>query len=214
MHIPDGFVSPKVYLPAYAAAGILWAVAARRIHRRLAEETVPRLAVMTAVAFVLMMVAIPLPGGTSVHASGIGMLAVLFGGWAGFLSLSFVLLIQATVFGAGGVTSLPLNALAMGFAGSWTAIAAHRLLRRWSETAALFAAGWLGMNVAALILAVVLGIQPAIARKPDGTPLFFPFGLRTTIPAVMIPHLVVGIGEGLLTVLSFRLLARRGHRPT
>lgn len=211
MHIPDGFIAPKVYLPAYAVAAVLWIAAIRRVHRRLAEETIPQLAVMTAVAFVLMMVAIPLPGGTSVHASGIGMLAVVFGGWTAFLAISLVLLLQAVVFGEGGVTALPLNALAMGIVGSWTAVAAYRSLRRLNEWAGLFIAGYCAVNAAAVLLAVVLGIQPAIAHRPDGTPLFFPFSLRTTLPAVVIPHLLVGVGEGLLTVMAYRLMRRPGR---
>ena len=95
MHIPDGFVSPKVYIPAYAVAAGLWVYAARRVKRDLSEEALPLIAVITALAFVLMMIAIPLPGGTSVHASGIGVLAVLFGGWVSYLSISMVLMIQA-----------------------------------------------------------------------------------------------------------------------
>jgi cobalt/nickel transport system permease protein len=96
----------------------------------------------------------------------------------------------------------------MGFAGSIAAVVAFRALRRMNETAALFVAGWLAMNVAAFIVAVVLGLQPLLERSADGTPRFFPFTMKTTIPAVMIPHLLVGIGEGVLTVMIYRLVTR------
>jgi cobalt/nickel transport system permease protein len=56
---------------------------------------------------------------------------------------------------------------------------------------------------------VVLGLQPAIAHRIDGQPLFFPFGLSVTLPAVLIPHVVLGLGEGLLTVLVVSFLRRR-----
>jgi cobalt/nickel transport system permease protein len=215
MHIPDGFIAPLVYLPAYAVAAGAWAYAVRRVQASLDESTLPFLAVMTAAAFVLMMVAIPLPGGTTVHAAGIGLLAVLLGVWTTFLSVSLVLLLQALLFGAGGITGLPVNALAMGLAGGASAWLAFRGLRAWSERAALFTAGAISVLVPALLIALALGIQPLVAHAPDGTPRFFPFGLAVTLPAVLLPHLIVAIGEGVLTVIAYRYLAAlRAPRAT
>lgn len=208
MHIPDGFISPKMYLPLYAVAVGAWAWGLRRLRRSLDEKTIPWLAVLAALSFVLMMVAIPWPGGSSVHASGICLLAVLFGVWAAFLAISLVLLIQALLFGTGGITSLPLNALAMGLAGGAAAWWSFRLIRRWNETAALVVAAWFSVMVPALLVALALGLQPLIASQPDGTPLFFPFGFSVTLPALLIPHAVIGVGEGLLTVLVYRLVSR------
>lgn len=219
MHVPDGFLGPQTYLPAYGVAGVMWATGLRRLRARLDAATLPRLAVVTAAAFVLMMITVPLPGGTTVHVAGIGMLAVLFGVWNAFLSLSLVLLMQALLFGDGGVTSLPVNALAMGLVGSLAAVGAYGLLRRWSRDAALFAAGWAGTVAAALVVAGVLGLQPLLSRAPDGSPLFFPFGWRTTLPAVVLPHLAVGVADGALALLAGRYLAppaataRPGREP-
>ncbi len=207
MHIPDGFIAPQVYGPAYGVAGVLWAVGLRRLRRVLDPAAVPRLAVATAAAFALMMVTVPLPGGTTVHVSGVGMIAALFGVWQAFLALSLVFLMQALMFGDGGVTALPVNALAMGLGGSLAAAGMLRLLGR--RTVGLFLAGWLGTVVPAVILAFVLGLQPLLARAADGTPLFFPFGWSVTLPAVIIPHLAVGVADGVLTVLAWRILAPR-----
>ena len=99
MHIPDGFIAPQMYLPLYAVAVPVWAYALRRVRAVLDERGIPLLAVVTALAFVLSMIAIPLPGGTTVHATGIGLLAVLFGVWTAFASLSLVFLMQALLFG-------------------------------------------------------------------------------------------------------------------
>ncbi len=209
MHVPDGFLGPQTYLPAYGAAAAAWAIGLRRLRARLDAATLPRLAVVTATAFVLMMITVPLPGGTTVHVSGIGMLAVLFGVWNAFLSLSLVLLLQALMFGDGGVTALPVNALAMGLVGSLAAVGAHRLLRPVNRDAALFAAGWAGTVASATVMAGVLGLQPLLSRAPDGSPLFFPFGWKTTLPAVVLPHLVVGVADGVLALLAGRCLAPR-----
>jgi cobalt/nickel transport system permease protein len=209
VHVPDGFLSPQTYVPAYALAAGAWAYAARTLQRLLDETLLPRLAVLTALGFVLMSVMLPLPGGTSVHASGIGILAVVFGPWITFAAVSLVLLLQALVLGAGGITVLPVNALAMGLAGSAAACLGYRLVGRFGERAGLFAAGWLATVVPAVLVAVVLGIQPAIAHTTDGQPLFFPFGLSVTLPAVMVPHALLGVAEGLLTILVVSFLRRR-----
>lgn len=213
MHIPDGFIAPQFYLPLYAVALPAWTLALRRVRRNLDERGIPLLAVVTALAFVLSMIAIPLPGGTTVHATGIGLLAVLFGVWTAFVSLSLVFLMQALLFGDGGITALPLNALAMGLAGSATAAGVFHLLRGRGESLAVFLAAALSVLVAALLVALALGIQPLIAQRADGTPLFFPFGLAITLPAILLPHLVVAVGEGLLTVFIYRFVTRlRGAR--
>ncbi len=210
MHIPDGFIAPQVYVPAYAVATGLWGWGVRHVRRILREETIPQLAVFTALSFALMMVMIPLPGGTSVHATGVALLALLFGVPVTFLVTSLVLALQALVFGAGGVTALPVNALAIGLVGAAVARGSFHLLCRIHETTALVAAGWLSVNASAFILAVVLGAEPLIAHDPSGQPLFFPFGLSVTLPAVMIPHAVVGLGEGVLTLLLWRMARSRG----
>lgn len=208
MHIPDGFIAPQVYLPAYALAAVGWAVALRRLRASLDETTLPRLAVLTALSFVLTMVAIPLPGGTTVHAEGIALLAVNFGIATAFLATSIVLALQALMFGAGGVTALPVNAIALGFVGAAVAVAVRRLASRRFESAGLFAAGFCAVVASSLLVATVLGVQPAIARDETGAPLFFPFGLAVTLPAVVLPHLLVGLGEGALTLGVTRLLQR------
>jgi cobalt/nickel transport system permease protein len=208
MHVPDGFLSPQTYLPAYALAVGLWWVGMRRLRRELNADTLPYLAGLTALSFVLMMVALPLPGGTTVHAAGIALLAVNFGVWTAFLAVSLVLAMQALLFGDGGITALAVNALAMGFVGSASAYLIWRLLTPLHKTAALFAAGWVSVVLPALLVALVLGIQPAIAHDAAGKPLFFPFDLSITLPAVLLPHVLVGVGEGVLTWLGTGYLRR------
>jgi cobalt/nickel transport system permease protein len=211
MHIPDGFIAPQMYLPLYIVAGGCWFYAVRQVKKNLHEDSIPLLALLTAFAFVLGTIALPLPGGTSTHVTGIAMLALLFGVWISFLAFSVVLLLQALLFGEGGITSLPLNALAMGWVGSAVAIGVFKLLGRY-EKIALFLSGWLALNSAALIMAIALGLQPWLAQDDSGTPLFFPFSWHITLPAVMLPHLFIGIGEALLTLVVYRFSQTRRNR--
>ncbi len=209
MHIPDGLISPQSYLPALALATPLWVIAARRLRAQLGDEMLPRLAVFTALAFLLSTVMLPLPGGTSGHAVGVGLLALLFGPWIAFLAYSLVLLLQALVVGAGGITALPVNALAMGLVGAWLTVGLYALLRRCGEGPAVVIAVWVSVMVSALLVALVLGLQPWIAQAPDGTPRFFPFGPAITVPALLVPHALIGAGEAALTLLIYRHARRR-----
>lgn len=209
MHIPDGFLSPQTYLPAYAIAAGAWAWAAKGLREKLDETTVPRLAMLTALAYGLGLVMVPIPGGTSGHALGVAILALIFGVRSAFIAYSIVLLLQSLLFGAGGITALAVNALAMGLLGSVSAIAAYRVVHKVGDTVAVSVAAWLSVVVPGVIVTLVLGIQPLVAQKPDGTPLFFPFGLNITLPAILIPHMIIGLGEAVLTVLVWRYAKAR-----
>lgn len=213
MHIPDGLISPQTYLPALALAAPLWWWAGREFGRQVGDEALPRLAVFTALAFLLSSLMLPLPGGTSGHALGIGLLALIFGPWVAFLGYTLVLLLQALVMGAGGITSLPVNALAMGFVGAWTAYLFFRLLSPVQAQFAVFVGVTVSILVSSLLVALVLGLQPLIAQAPDGSPRFFPFGWSVTLPAILLPHLFIALAEAALTLLIWRHARKRHWVP-
>lgn len=210
MHIPDGLIAPQAFIAAGLIAVPFWAHAVRRVAYDLDERLIPRMAVLTALAFVLSTVMVPLPGGTSVHLTGVGLLVLAFGLWPAFLAFSLVLALQAVLLGAGGITALPVNALAMGLVGGAVVSGTHGLTGRRKSFWSVLAPVWLGVVVAAVLLAVVLGLQPWLASDDTGQPLFFPFGLQVTLPVIVLPHLAIGLAEGMLSwfVLS-ALEARR-----
>ncbi|MBS1170420.1 MAG: cbiM [Burkholderiaceae bacterium] len=213
MHIPDGFLSPQTYLPAYAIAAGGWTWAARGLKAQLDETTVPRLAVLTALAYALGIIMVPIPGGTSGHALGVAILALVFGLRTAFIAYSIVLALQSLLFGAGGITALAVNALAMGLIGAASAIIVYKLLARLNKTFAVAVASWVSVMLPGVVVALILGIQPLIAHHADGSPLFFPFGLSVTLPAVLIPHCFIGFGEAVLTVLVWRYARTRKWLP-
>lgn len=210
MHIPDGFLSPQTYLPAWGVATVAWAWAGRGLAKHLDETLVPRLAMLTALSYALGLIMLPLPGGTSGHAIGVAALALVFGVRLAFLAYSGVLLLQALLFGAGGITALGVNALALGLVGASVTVGLRHLLAPLDDTIAVAIAAFVSLQVSALLIAVVLGIQPLIAHRPDGTPLFFPLGLSVTLPAILLPHLLIGIGEATLSVFVWRYARRKG----
>lgn len=207
MHIPDGFLSPQITLPAYAVAVPLWGWAARRHFGPDRIEALPVIGCVTALAFVVQTIMIPVPGGTSTHLIGMTLLALLFGPWVAFVCESLVLLIQALFFGAGGITVLGVNALAMGLFGPAVAWGVYRALRRLHDRAAVFLAAYLAMQVSALTVALVLGLQHGLSEK------YFPTPFPVTLAAMMLPSLTVaGAVEGVYTLLALALLRKANFR--
>jgi len=203
MHIPDGFVSPIITVPAYGVAAPLWLWAARRYFGRAAAEALPVIGSLTALAFVLQTIMIPVPGGTSTHLVGVTLLAFLFHPLVAFVCESLVLLVQALFFGAGGITVLGVNALAMGLVGPAAGWLVYKALRGVSERAALFGAGWVAMQTSTLAVALVLGLQHHLSAA------YFPVPFGATLTAMMLPSLTVaGVVEGLYTVFALALLRR------
>lgn len=208
MHIPDGFLAPTITVPAYAVAAPLWAWAVRRHFGPDQVEALPAVGALTAVAFVLQTIMIPVPGGTSTHLVGAGLLAMVHGPLVAFVCESLVLLLQALFFGAGGITVLGVNALAMGLAGPVVAWAIHARLVRWAPRAGAFLGAYLGMQVSTGLLALALGLQHRLS------PAQFPTPMPVMLAAMLLPSLTVaGLVEGLYTVFAIGVLQRaRGKR--
>lgn len=186
----------------YAAATPFWYVALQRVKRLLHTRLVPLLSVFAAFCFVVMMFNLPLPGGTTGHAVGMGITAVVLGPWASMLAISVALFIQALFFGDGGITAYGANCFNMAIVGSLVAYGVYRALA--GRTAitdphrilAAALGGYLGINVAALCAAIEFGIQPMLFKDAGGAPLYAPYPLSVAIPAMLIGHLTfAGLAE-------------------
>jgi len=128
MHIPDGYLSPSTCATMYVAAAPFWYVALRKVQRFLNSRVVPLISVFAAFSFVIMMFNLPLPGGTTGHAVGMGIAAIVLGPWGSILAVSVALLIQALFFGDGGITAFGANCFNMAIVGSLVAYVLYRLL--------------------------------------------------------------------------------------
>lgn len=205
MHIPDGYLSPASCAITLAAVVPFWLIALRRLKQQLHTRMLPLLSLFAAFSFVVMMFNLPLPGGTTGHAVGVAIAAIVLGPWAATLAVSMALLIQAVFFGDGGITALGANCLNIAVVGSFTAHAVYQLIaagakpdaRRRVVAAAL--AGYVAINLAALLTAIEFGLQPMFFHDAQGTPLYAPYPLSVAVPAMMIGHLgVAGLAEALL----------------
>jgi cobalt/nickel transport system permease protein len=211
MHVPDGFLSPQITVPAWAVSAPLWTWAARRHFGRSAVEYLPVVGSLTALAFVVQTIMVPVPGGTSTHLVGVTLLAILYHPLVAFVCETLVLLVQALFFGAGGITVLGVNALAMGLLGPLAGWVAWKALRRLDERAAAFVAAWVAVQVSTLVVAAALGLQHALSDR------YFPLPPAVVLPAMMLPSLAVtGVVEGAYTLFALSLLRKvepRGAFP-
>ena len=206
MHIPDGYLSPTTIVVSYAVTLPLWIYGFKKLKEKLNEKTLPLIGSLTALSFIIMMLNVPIPGGTSGHALGTALISILFGPWIAFISISLVLLIQAVIFGDGGISALAIESFAMGFVASFVAYYVFKLLK--NKKFAPFIAGYLSIVVASFIIALALGIQPIFWR--NNNPLYFPFDLKVTIPAIVGSHIVAfGLVEGILTQLLYNFLTKK-----
>lgn len=202
MHIPDGYLGPATCAALYAGASPFWYVAVRRVRRSVHTRLVPLISLLAAFSFVVMMFNIPLPGGTTGHAVGVGLSASVVGPWASILAISMALVIQAIFFGDGGVTALGANCFNMAVVGSLVAWAVYRLISGGASLAsprravAAGAAGYVAVNAAAFVTALEFGAQPFLYRDASGAPLYCPYAWDVAIPAMMLGHLLVaGVAE-------------------
>jgi len=215
MHIPDGYLSPQTCAVGFAVAVPTLAVAAARVKRRVKTRNVPTLAVLAAVCFLIMMFNVPIPDGTTAHAVGGGLVAILLGPWAAVIAVTVALVFQALLFGDGGVLAFGVNVVNMAIILPFVAYGLYKLISGGApltsprRVVAAVVGGYVGINAAALAAGAQLGIQPDLFHDAAGAPLYSPYHLAQTIPAMLLAHLVVaGVAEGILSGAVLAYLQR------
>lgn len=219
VHIPDGYLSPATCAVGYIAALPMWATASRKVTKVVKTRNVPTLAVFAALSFLVMMFNVPIPDGTTAHAVGGVIIAICLGPWAAVIAVSVALLIQALLFGDGGVLSFGVNSINMAvilpFVGFFVyrAIAGRAPLTSTRRVVAAAIGGYVGINAAALAAAVEFGIQPDLFKTSTGAPLYSPYHLSQSIPAMMLAHVTVaGAAEAIMTAGILAYLVRADVR--
>jgi len=207
MHVPDGLMDPLVAALGWGEFVIVAAVALWLSRSRIAEKDLPRIAVLSAGIFVAQMLNFPVGGGTTGHLIGGALFAIVAGPVTAIIGMTVILLIQALIFGGGGVTAFGLNALNMAIIAPLSGWGVYTLLRPFAggdeREASPFTgfglvvagiAAWSSVFVAASACAVELSLSYAVS---SGT-----YGIASTIaiPAMLGYHALIGVGEAAITV--------------
>jgi cobalt/nickel transport system permease protein len=185
------------------------AVALGRSRDAFGIRRAPVLGLTTAFIFAAQMINFPVAGGTSGHLLGGALAAIMLGSpWAGTLCIATVLIIQAVLFADGGITALGANIFNMAVIGVWVGWLLTQTLQRLFGGSARRLP--LAAGIAAAISVVVAAIFAAIELALSGTapPL-------VVLPAMAGIHILIGIGEGLITgaVLAYLATARPDLMP-
>ena len=206
MHIPDGYLGPQTYMVLDAAMIPIWAVAVSKVKKTLKARQIPLMALAAGFAFIIMMFNIPVIGGSTGHAVGATLIAILLGPWAATISVSIALAIQALLFGDGGITALGANCFNMAVVMPFVGYYIYRLIAGNSENlrrkiTASGIASYVAMVVAATVAGVEFGIQPLIAHTASGAPLYAPYPLKVAVLAMFSEHaLFFGWVEAIVTM--------------
>jgi cobalt/nickel transport system permease protein len=198
MHIPDGFLDPRVCLAAGGVSAGAVTGALRRLRVDHDPGLSPRMGIMAAYVFAAQMANFPVAAGTSGHLLGAVLSAVLLGPHAATVVMTSVFIIQAFFFLDGGHTALGANVLNMGLAGTYGGYAVYAALAgplpsRGRCLAAAALAGWLSVMLGAALTAAELALSGVVPA-------------RLVFPPMLGVHALIGLGEAAITVAALGLL--------
>lgn len=200
MHIPDGFIDGKTVAVTVilSAAGV--GLALNRVRHTLPARKMPLLGLSAAFLFAAQMLNFPVVAGTSGHLIGGVLVAALIGPSAAVVVVTAVLIVQCFLFQDGGVLALGANVFNMAIlsaGGGWVVYRCVSALLRGSRgrIAAVAFAAWLSTVLAATGCAA----QLAWSGKMDW---------KSAFTAMVGVHLLIGLGEGLISALVFAAIQR------
>ncbi|QNQ80923.1 cobalt transporter CbiM [Lactobacillus sp. PV034] len=210
MHMPDNYLSPATCGTMFALAAPVVGLSIKKVKVQLNEkkELAPMLGITSSLSFLMMMFNVPVPGGTTAHAVGGTLLAILVGPAAACLSVTVALILQAFLFGDGGILALGANIFNMACVMPFSGYFIYNFLRKHGHPSlGAISGSYIGINLAALFAGIELGIQPLIAHTANNQPLYNPYPLSVTVPAMMVAHLAVaGWIEAFFTYVVYRFV--------
>lgn len=216
MHIPDGYLGPTTCGFFYVVMAPIWAIASKIVKKTLNAKQVPLLAIGAAFSFVIMMFNVPIPGGSTGHAVGGALVAILLGPWAACIAITVALVVQALLFGDGGITAIGANCFNMAFVLPFVSYYLYKVISGNSpidsnrRVIAAGIAGYIGICVAASLAGFEFGIQPMLHHTVSGQALYCPYGLNVAVPAMAGEHILIfGWVEAIVTALVIKYLQKQ-----
>lgn len=210
MHMSDTLVSPAVAVATSIVAAALVVVATRKIGRENSRATtrlIPLMGVMGALIFAAQMLNFAIPAtGSSGHIVGGVLLAAVLGEWAGFLTLTSVIIVQCLLFADGGLMTLGCNVLNMA---ALSCLVAYPLIFKPLIHNHNSPSRWAAASIATSITALAMGALAVTIETELSGITALPYGRFLSF---MLPiHLLIGVGEGLATAAVIASLRR--YRP-
>jgi cobalt/nickel transport system permease protein len=157
---------------------------------------------VTAFVFAVQMINFPILPGASGHLLGGALVAILVGPWVGSLCIAIVLIVQALLFADGGLTALGANITNMALVGVFTGYGVAYALRRFAARSrgGLIAVSFVAALVNTVVAALAFVAEYAIGGSGGA-------GLGTVFALMVGLHVLVGIGEGIITAATVAAVA-------
>ncbi|HOW17280.1 MAG TPA: energy-coupling factor ABC transporter permease [bacterium] len=197
MHIPDGFLSLPVSAGTIALSSSYGVYCHKKIKENIKKQDIPLIACITAFIFAAQMLNFPVLAGTSGHFMGSTLAVFLFGPYISFFIMTIVLVMQALLFGDGGLLAIGANVLNMAVVGPLVAYFVikygKKVLRK--ESLAIFMASLLSIVTASIFCSIQVSASGIIS-------------FNKILIAMVGVHTLIGIGEGLITIATVSFLVK------
>ncbi|GAB4492597.1 MAG: energy-coupling factor ABC transporter permease [Anaerolineales bacterium] len=201
LHIPDGFLNLVVSLTFWALTIIAVGIAISKTNKALGEKQVPLMGIMAAFIFAAQMLNFPVAGGTSGHFLGGALAAIVLGPWAAILVMTAVIAVQGLLFQDGGLLVMGANIFNMGILTAMIGFGLYRMVSASANKTLKLAVAGVGAWISTVAAALLTSLQLWISGTSS---------LQIVVPAMLGVHVLIGIGEALVTVaaLAFIMQAR------
>lgn len=208
MHMSDGLVNAPTSMLFGALAIAVVAFCAWKARADLDERTVPLAGLVAAFIFAVQMINFPILPGVSGHLLGGALAAILVGPYTGVLCIAIVLVVQSLLFADGGVTALGMNITNMALigvaAGYSTAVVLYALVRRRGLERSVGALGGVAF-LSALVGTICAAMGFVVEYEIGGAA---PTSLSTVATYMLGTHVLIGIGEGVITAITVMAVVR------
>ena len=203
MHVPDGFINAPVSIgTGVISFATLWAYI-RSAKSLVADKLIALTGMMSALIFVLQMINFPIAAGTSGHLLGGALAVIVLGPNLGIICISIVVVIQSLLFADGGLSALGINVLNMAII---TSLVGWLTISSWKKLFGEANISIISGSIVAGILSVVFSSIAFVFEYALGGTVSVPLG--SVLIAMVSSHLLIGLGEGVITALIVSLLLR------
>ena len=203
MHVPDGFINAQVSIGSgIVSFATLWAYV-KNAKNLVADKLIALTGMMSALIFVLQMINFPIAAGTSGHLLGGALAVIVLGPHLGIICISIVVVIQSLLFADGGLSALGINVFNMAIV---TSLVGWLVITSWKKLFGEANISIISGSIVAGLLSVIFSSIAFVFEYALGGTVAVP--LSSVLLAMLSTHLLIGLGEGIITALIVSLLLR------